>query len=181
MDLAKRPSIASQLSTIQMSPLPKLTDPPQLLPPPVRAFATTPSERKDALLGKPDNTEAPKRQTSLTKVKVEPIRMPVRLPSASSFSDLPRRGNQGNRPHPHISPLSLKKAHSNADVTSLPTLTKQVSHCKLSSPVLGVRKIRTPSQSRTRPPSVSTSPKSSESDPTSPTHPSSGSDGEVHV
>ncbi len=188
LDIAKRPSIGSQLSTIAL-PAPSLTpshpdistlsppypDAPTQLPPPVRAFAATPMERKDMLLGKQQqavnsqqqHSPATKRQVSLPKVQVAPIRIPKRLASASSYNDLPK-SNHGNRPHPQPNPILLKKSQSNADVASGPVAKQH------TSPII-VRK-----QSRPRPPSISSG-CGSESDLTSPVHLSSSSDGEVCV
>ncbi len=164
MDIAKRPSIASQLSTLAL-PAPST---PAQLPPPVRLFAATPMERKDTLLGKPDReSPLPRRQTSLPKVQVAPIRLPKRLPSASSYNDLPR-SNQGNRPHPQLNVLAIKKSHSNADVAS-GQVAKQ--H---PSPAVARRQ----SKSRTH----SGGGRGSESDPINPPgNLSSSSDGEVRV
>lgn len=177
MDIAKKPSLTSQLSVIQLPITPKLTDPPKLsaklpqpvtnspqLPPPIRTFAATPAENKDAVLGKlPSETtsqEKTTRQTSITKVKVEPIRIPKRLPSSSSISDLPK-GSHGNKPHPSPNALSLKKARSNTDMASHPL-----------TPLTAKRKKRTSSQSKS-------SRCGSETDLVNPGQLSSSSEGEV--
>ena len=191
MDLAQRPSVTSQLSTYPLTPKPK--DPLSFPRPPIKLFAATPGgEQGDKVLGKPAEGKSPqqlhKRHTSLPKVKVEPIRMPKRLPSASSASNIA----QGNKPHPQLNPLTLKKSNSNADVTSPigTPLTKPASLTKLTSPPPPL--LRSAS-SQSQPPPVhstnSTQPKpkphrGKSEDPFEPSGPvrenlSSSSDGEV--
>ena len=83
-----------------------------------------------------DETPA-SRKTSISKVKVEPIRMPKRLSSASSIGHIPQ-SNHGNKTNDSkltnvkTNPLHLRKSHSNVDVASRTRgVSKQSSLTKL--------------------------------------------------
>ena len=73
------------------------------------------------------------RKISAPKVKVEPIRIPKRLSSASSISHIPQNNHSNRINEPRLTnvktnPLHLRKSHSNVDVASKArVVTKQQS------------------------------------------------------